>query len=180
MTHQEQQPQHRDEPLPAREALRLGTERLRREGIESAALDMSLILAEAMGTNRLGLYLNLDRPLNKTEREAARKMLARRLKREPIAYILGRREFYGLTFEVNPHVLVPRPETELLVEQAVAWIRERAQSQPGVLLADIGTGSGGDRDRHGPRLPAKPLDRQRRFRGGAGGRAAQRPTPRGR
>lgn len=140
-----QHPHHKpkDGPLVAREALRLGTERLQREGIESAQLDMSLILAEVIGTNRLGLYLNLDRPLSPDEREAARKMLARRLKREPIAYILGRREFYGLTFQVNPHVLIPRPETELLVERAVAWIRERAENgAEEALLADIGTGSG--------------------------------------
>lgn len=139
-----QHPHHKpkDGPLVAREALRLGTERLQREGIESAQLDMSLILAEVIGTNRLGLYLNLDRPLNQEEREGARKMLARRIKHEPMAYILGRREFYGLTFEVNPHVLIPRPETELLVERAVAWLRERAESAPEPLLADIGTGSG--------------------------------------
>lgn len=142
MTSSDPHARQHDKPLPAGEALRLGTERLAREGIESPALDMSLILAEATGTNRLGLYLNLDRPLNKDEREAARKMLARRIKREPIAYILGRREFFGLTFEVTPAVLIPRPETELLVEQAVAWIRERAESVPEPLLADVGTGSG--------------------------------------
>jgi release factor glutamine methyltransferase len=143
MTGKDPQSHHKNqEPLTAREALRLGTERLQREGIESAALDMSLILAEVLGTIRLGLYLNLERPLNPAERDAARKMLARRLKREPVAYILGRREFYGLTFEVTPAVLIPRPETELLVEQAVAWIRERAESSPEPLLTDIGTGSG--------------------------------------
>jgi release factor glutamine methyltransferase len=128
--------------LTVRETLRLGTERLKREGIESAGLDMSLLLAEVLGTNRLGLYLNLDRPLSPAEREAARKMLARRIKHEPVAYILGRREFYGLTFEVTPAVLIPRPETELLVEQAVAWINERAETTAEPVLTDIGTGSG--------------------------------------
>lgn len=142
MTQPQPQNPQREAPLTAGEALRLGTERLRREGIDSPALDMSLILAEVLGTNRLGLYLNVDRPLSAAERDAARKLLARRLKREPIAYILGRREFFGLTFEVNPHVLIPRPETELLVETAVAWLRERAPGLPGPLLADVGTGSG--------------------------------------
>lgn len=128
--------------LTVREVLRLGTERLRKEGIDSAALDMSLILAEVLGTNRLGLYLNMDRPLDEAELTAARALLARRIKREPVAYLLGRREFYGLTFEVTPDVLIPRPETEHLVEQAIAWIREQAETTPEPLLADIGTGSG--------------------------------------
>src|SRR5688572_14098656 len=105
------EPRPAEKTVTAREALHLGTERLKREGIAGAALDMSLILAEAMGTNRLGLYLDLDRALSGDERAAAREMLARRLKREPVAYILGRREFYGLTFEVTPAVLIPRPET---------------------------------------------------------------------
>jgi release factor glutamine methyltransferase len=128
--------------LTVREALRLGIERLRKEKIESASLDMSLILAETLGINRLGLYLNLDRPLNEQERLAARTLLARRLKHEPMAYILGRREFYGLTFEVTKDVLIPRPETEHLVEQAIAWIKAQAEAIPEPLLADIGVGSG--------------------------------------
>ena len=128
--------------LTARDALTLGAERLRKEGIESATLDMSLILAEVLGLNRLGLYLNLERPLDEEERLAARALLVRRLKHEPMAYILGRREFFGLTFEVTPEVLIPRPETEHLVEHAVAWVRTQAETIPEPLLADIGTGSG--------------------------------------
>jgi release factor glutamine methyltransferase len=122
--------------------LRLGAERLREARIPSAALDMSLILAEALGLTRLGLYLDLDRPLSPPERQAAREMLERRLRHEPIAYILGRREFYGLCFEVTPAVLVPRPETEHLVEEVIAWLNAREGRLPEPLLADIGTGCG--------------------------------------
>jgi len=137
-----QPPPETNSPLTAREALRLGAERLREAQILSAALDMSLILAEALGLSRLGLYLDLDRPLSSAERHSARAMLARRLRHEPIAYILGRREFFGLCFEVTPAVLVPRPETEHLVEELVVWLKAREQSLPEPLLADIGTGSG--------------------------------------
>ncbi len=136
------EPNPAEKAVTAREALHLGTERLKREGITGAALDMSLILAEAMGTNRLGLYLDLDRALSEDERTAAREMLARRLKREPVAYILGRREFYGLTFEISPAVLIPRPETEHLVEKAVLWLKDCKDASRNKLLADIGTGSG--------------------------------------
>ena len=132
----------RNPALTAREALRLGVERLRKAGVESAQLDMSLIMAEALGTNRLGLYMDLDRPLNDAERANARAMLARRVAREPIAYILGRKEFYGLEFKVTRDTLIPRPETEHLVETALEWLNARAESLPAPRVVDVGTGSG--------------------------------------
>lgn len=103
---------------------------------------MELIVAETLGLDRLGLYLNLDRPMTEEERERSRQWLARRREREPLAYILGRREFYGLTFEVSPAVLIPRPETECLVDRALAWLRAWNDETREPVAADIGTGSG--------------------------------------
>lgn len=128
--------------LTAGEALRLGVERLRRAGVEGARLDMSLILAEALGTDRLGLYMDLDRPLDEAERGQARALLARRVAREPMAYILGRREFFGLELAVTRDTLIPRPETEHLVEAVLAWLTVREESLPAPCIADVGTGSG--------------------------------------
>ncbi len=124
------------------EALAAGTRRLRAEGMESAALDMSLLLAETLGLDRLGIFLNQERPLDPKERARLRVLFDRRLRREPMAYILGRREFYGLTFMVSRDVLIPRPETEHLVEAVLAWLKARPVDAPEPLLADIGTGSG--------------------------------------
>ena len=125
-----------------REALAWGTGKFREAGLDSPALDMSLILAEVLGCDRLRLYLDLDRPLAEPERRRLRALFDRRLAREPIAYILGRREFFGLPFEVTPAVLIPRPETETLVAAALQGLRARPEETPAPLLADIGTGSG--------------------------------------
>ncbi|MCE5228178.1 peptide chain release factor N(5)-glutamine methyltransferase [bacterium] len=135
-------------PPTVREALQAGARKLTETGIDTAALDMSLLIAEAIGLDRMGVYLNFDRPLNQTERQKIRALFDRRMRREPIAYILGRREFHGLTFEVNPSVLIPRPETEHLVETAIDWLKEfRSGVQTSVcsgtpVIADIGVGSG--------------------------------------
>lgn len=91
-----------------------------------------------LGIRRLDLYLQFERPLAEDELQPYRDLLARRARGEPVAYLIGRKEFMKLDFEVTPDVLVPNPDTELLVQLAVAWGRER--SSP--LLADIGTGSG--------------------------------------
>ncbi len=129
-------------PLTVRQALELATRRLTHVGIERGALDASLLLAEACGTDRLGIYTDPDRSLSASQCRAFQDLLERRARREPVAYILGRREFYGLDFGVTSDVLIPRPETELLVERAIAWIKARAPAHPQPLLADIGTGSG--------------------------------------
>ena len=107
-------------------------------GIESARLDAELLVAEALGIERIGLYLDLGRPLLEGERDAIRPLIARRREREPVAYILGRRDFYGRTFHVTSDVLIPRPDTETLVEHALACIPEDEE----VEVLDIGTGSG--------------------------------------
>lgn len=135
------QPPASDAGPLAEEALRKGTEFLRSLGVESARLEMEIILAEVLELDRLGLYLNLSRRLSAAEREASRAMLARRRNREPLAYILGRREFYGFSFAVSPAVLVPRPETELLVDLTLEWLAGWSGGRA-PLMADIGTGSG--------------------------------------
>lgn len=119
----------------------MAREFLARKELDEARLEAELLVAHALGLDRLGLFLQLDRPVTPEEVDAARDLLVRRGRREPVAYIVGRREFYGRDFEVGPGVLVPRPETELLVDLA----REEAAARPaGATLEvfDLGTGSG--------------------------------------
>jgi release factor glutamine methyltransferase len=111
------------------------TEDFTRLGLDSPRLDAELLLAHALGTDRLHLYLDIERPLSPSERDRARELVGRRRGFEPVAYILGEREFYGRPFAVGPEVLVPRPETELLVALALA-------SKPAGPLLDLCTGSG--------------------------------------
>ena len=98
-------------------------------------LDAELLLAEVLGWRRERLILDRDRPLDRADIERFNDLLARRQAREPIAYILGRREFRYLTLTVDRRVLIPRPETELLVEAALGLA-------PGASVLDVGTGSG--------------------------------------
>jgi release factor glutamine methyltransferase len=105
-------------------------------GSPSARLDADLLLAHALGVERLALYTGADRPLTPAELGRVRDLVARRGRREPVAYITGERAFRRLRVEVGPGVLVPRPETELLVE----WALELAS--PGAAVLDWGTGSG--------------------------------------
>jgi len=107
-------------------------------GIDSPRLDAELLVAEALETDRVGLYLDLHRPLVDGERSSIRPLVARRREREPVAYILGHRDFYGRRFRVTSDVLIPRPDTETLVDHALDCI---PNDQPCRVL-DIGTGSG--------------------------------------
>lgn len=133
------------------EVLKRATGYLQTHGSTSPRLDAELLLAHALGLRRLDLYLQFDRPLRDEELVPYRELTARRGRGEPVAYLVGRREFMGLTFEVTPDVLVPNPDTEVLVQRAVEWARLRTgdragaetSAKPGRLrLADIGTGSG--------------------------------------
>ncbi len=92
-----------------------------KRGLSSARLDAELLLAEALGIQRVGLYMDMNRPMSDEERAKAREFVMRRRAYEPVAYLLGRRSFYGRDFEVNPSVLVPRPDTETLVEAALGF-----------------------------------------------------------
>lgn len=114
---------------------------LARHAPEEARLESELLVAHALGLKRLELFLALDRPLAAGELERARELLQRRAQRVPVAYLTGAREFYGRSYAVGPAVLIPRPETELIVDLARAWWRERG-APAGARAADFGTGSG--------------------------------------
>lgn len=113
------------------------TQDLQQAGVESARLDAELLLAYVLGCERLQLYLNYEQPLQEAELRQLRGLVQRRRQREPLAYLCGRREFYGRSFEVGPGVLVPRPETEELVERLLS------ESLPAdAHLLDVGAGAG--------------------------------------
>ena len=116
-------------PQTAREMLALAREYLQRRGLEEARLEAELLVAHALGIDRLGLFLRLDAPLQAEEVDLARALLLRRAAREPVAYIIGSREFYGRDFAVGTGALIPRPDTELIVDRAREFWKQRlAQS----------------------------------------------------
>jgi release factor glutamine methyltransferase len=118
---------------------RKAAQHLTERGLENARLESELMLASVLGIKRLDLYLQFDRPITEDELERFRGMVRRRLKREPLQYIVGSAGFRKLELEVNRHVLIPRPETEVLVDQVLAWLGEHPGSGD---VVDIGTGSG--------------------------------------
>jgi len=117
------------------------TEELQAAGIEDAWLEAEVLLRHALHFDRAHLYANLQEDLSPGDQAAFRSLLARRLAHEPAAYIVGHREFYGLDLETTPAALIPRPETELLVEEAIARAR-RAHAPERPLIVDVGTGNG--------------------------------------
>ncbi len=118
--------------------LRLATEHLAARGSESPRLDAERLLAKATGLERIELYMAFDRPLTPAELETARELVVRRARREPLQYVLGEWGFRRLTLTVDRRALIPRPETEILVERALALVA--AVESPRIL--DVGTGSG--------------------------------------
>ena len=120
------------------EVLRLSTAHLERHGSPTARLDAELLLGHALGLGRVELYTGFERPLGEDELAECRELIARRAKREPVAYILGRWGFRGLDLDVDRRVLVPRPETELLVDRCLALL----DGVTGPAVLDVGTGSG--------------------------------------
>jgi release factor glutamine methyltransferase len=109
-------------------------------GFDEGRLHVELMLAHVLQCSRVDLYLHFDRPLTTDELSAFKSLFQRRLNHEPLQYIVGQTNFMGLALEVSPGVLIPRPETELLVEEVVKVIRERNGQELNIL--DIGTGSG--------------------------------------
>jgi len=105
-------------------------------GIDTPRLDAELLLAATLGLDRVGVYVNFERPLQAEELASFREQVKRRAAREPLAYILGHAEFWSLSFLVTPAVLIPRPETELLVEASLPRLDGQAR------ILDVGTGSG--------------------------------------
>ncbi|MDQ7030909.1 MAG: peptide chain release factor N(5)-glutamine methyltransferase [Ardenticatenia bacterium] len=118
--------------------LRWGKAQLQAAGVETARLDAELLLGAVLDITRAQLLARIDQTVGTHQTHAYQELVARRADGEPVAYILGRREFYGREFIVDPRVLIPRPETELVVELALAHLTKR----PSALVADIGTGSG--------------------------------------
>jgi len=120
------------------EVLRAAAEYLARKGVDSPRLDAERLLAHALGLSRLELYTQHDRPLTDAERDAARALVERRGRREPLAYVLGEWGFRTLTLRTDARALVPRPETELVVERALALIADVETPR----VVDVGTGTG--------------------------------------
>ena len=123
------------------ELLSQGASRLAHSGIEGARLDAEVLLADALALTREQLVLAAHAPLRAEQVERIEARLSRRLRREPVAYITGRREFWSLDFQVTRDVLIPRPETERLVEAALRLGAQMA-SPNALRVLDIGTGSG--------------------------------------
>jgi len=123
--------------------IRWTDERFRKEGLNTPRLDAEVLLAETLGTDRVGLYTHFDQPLHPEELARFKKLLQRRLQREPVAYIIGQQEFWSLTFNVTPDVLIPRPETEILVAEALKVLSSFSRTWGGTLrILEMGTGSG--------------------------------------
>jgi release factor glutamine methyltransferase len=120
------------------ESINLSTEFLKNKGIESPRINAELLLAHILNCKRLNLYLSFERPLAENELQQYRELLKRRSKFEPLQYIIGSVEFYGIDFKVNPTVLIPRQETEILVENIIGYFNNSGN----IKILDIGTGSG--------------------------------------
>lgn len=121
-----------------REALAWARAELRAAGVETPGLDADVLLGAVLGCGRADLYREPERPLAPEERAEFRRQVAARCAGQPVAYLTGHREFMGLDFLVRPGVLVPRPETELLVEEARRLLADKLAP----VIVDVGTGSG--------------------------------------
>ena len=111
----------------------------KQKNIESSRLDAEVLLSHILGRERIYLYVHFDEPLEPTELARYREAIKQRVQRVPVAYIIGEKEFMGLTFRVTADTLVPRPDTEILVQAAVERLRAHGEAPR---FADIGTGSG--------------------------------------
>jgi release factor glutamine methyltransferase len=120
------------------EVLRGAADYLAGRGIDTARVDAELLLARALGLTRIELYTQHDRPLTEAERAAARELVQRRGRREPLAYVLGDWDFRRLTLKTDRRALVPRPETEIVVERCLALL----EGVEAPRIADVGTGTG--------------------------------------
>ena len=120
------------------ESINLSTQYLNQKGIESPRTNAELLLADILNCKRLDLYLSFERPLSEDEVQKYREHIKRRGNFEPLQYVIGKVEFYGLELKVNPSVLIPRPETELMVEN----ILNQFPKEEKLIILDIGSGSG--------------------------------------
>ena len=120
------------------DVLKKATGFLDSKAIENPRLNGELLLCDLLGISRMDLYLQFDRPLTVDERNKYKDLLRRRESHEPLQYILGETEFMSLSFKVSSHVLIPRPETEILVERVIDCMKDKKHAH----ILDIGTGSG--------------------------------------
>jgi release factor glutamine methyltransferase len=122
--------------------LRWGISVLREAGVPDAPLSAALLLAHALEMPRERVYVEAGREMSPARLSRYRDLLDKRCRREPVQYITGSREFFGLDFFVRPGVLVPRPETEFLVEKALELVQDAWRGEGPCIIADVGTGSG--------------------------------------
>jgi len=115
---------------------------LKERGAESPRLDAEVLLAEACGCRRIELYTSFEEVPSEPVRTAFRELVRRRAEGTPVAYLVGRREFYSLSFRVTPDVLIPRPETEFLIIRLFDLMDARPGLAESCTIADVGTGSG--------------------------------------
>jgi release factor glutamine methyltransferase len=120
------------------DAINLSSTYLEKKNISSPRLNAELLLAEVLSCKRIDLYLSFDRPLTEYEINDYREFIRRRGNHEPLQYIIGKAEFYGNEFIVNENVLIPRPETEILVDEVIA----KNVNSSSLKILDVGTGSG--------------------------------------
>ena len=114
---------------------------LKEHSVDNPRLDAELLLGKSMGLSREDLYIHLHSRVKKAEREALGDLIRRRISGEPLQYISGHQEFWSVDFKVDPHVLIPRPETELLVEETLSILSARPFTTAPLVL-ELGTGSG--------------------------------------
>lgn len=131
-----------EEPWTIGRLLTWTTDYLKRQQSPNSRLDAELLLAESCGCQRIELYTRYEQPVDDAVRARFREMVKRRAEGVPVAYLLGRREFYSLNFAVTPDVLIPRPETEFAVIAVLDRLKERPAGAPPPRIVDVGTGSG--------------------------------------
>ncbi len=124
------------------EALREASRRLLKAGIDDPRLEAEVLLQHELGVEREELFATLQEPLDLQLLASYEALVDRRLNHEPTAYIVGRKEFFGLDFACSSAALIPRPETELLVETAIEWVKGRASRGKELRIVDIGSGGG--------------------------------------
>jgi len=137
--HENSEESAKNEVWSVRRVLSWAADDLKRRGNEGGRLDVELLLGRVLGLDRIGLIMQSERPLAPPELAAFRELFKRRRLGEPVAYLLGEREFYGISLRVDARVLIPRPDSERLVEVALERTRERSMLGQGL---DLCTGSG--------------------------------------
>lgn len=122
--------------------IKMSADYLQQKGLEQPRLNAELLIGHLLQMNRVQLYLNFDRPITADEQQQLRDLLRRRAMHEPIQYLLGEAEFFSLKFTLNRHCLIPRPETEIVVETAIECCRHYDDPHRTIHILDIGSGCG--------------------------------------